>query len=126
MRENMINRLYEQHGGYWRNGLHGLDVLTDADQGAVLVDYLGMSESQIADAVQRMVADGRHELAGQTLRRALARTPDSARLVALQRTVSLKLMEQYQSFSPFKFILYSAQAGQAVPPMTGVTPAASP
>src|SRR5438552_4295483 len=29
MREHMINRLFDQHSGYWHNGLEGLDSLSD-------------------------------------------------------------------------------------------------
>ncbi len=46
-----------------RTALQGLDVLTDADYGAALVDYLGVSDAQLAAAAERMVADGKHELA---------------------------------------------------------------
>jgi glyoxylase-like metal-dependent hydrolase (beta-lactamase superfamily II) len=122
MRENMINRLYDQHSGYWQNGLQGLDVLTDADHGAALVDYLGVSESQVAVAVERMIADGRHELAAQTLRWARTRLPRSDTLDALQRTAYLKLMEKYQEFNPFKFIVYAGLIDQTVPPMAAPAP----
>jgi glyoxylase-like metal-dependent hydrolase (beta-lactamase superfamily II) len=122
MRENMINRLFDQHSGYWQNGLQGLDVLTDADHGAALVDYLGVSESQVAAAVERMVADGKHELAAQTLRWAQTRLPHSERLNALQRLAYLKLMEKYQEFDPFKVIVYAGQIDQAIPPMAAPAP----
>lgn len=117
LRENAINRLFDQHSGYWQNGLKGLDALTDADQGAALVDYLGVGEQQVADAVQRMVREGRHELAANTLRAARTRLAPSERLDGLHRLVHQKLMEKYQEFSPFKFILYSAEIDQAVPAM---------
>ena len=52
----MINRLFQQNSGYWQNGLQGLDALTDADHGAALVDYLGLSDAQIASAAERMIA----------------------------------------------------------------------
>lgn len=117
LRENAINRLFDQRSGYWQNGLKGLDALTDADQGAALVDYLGVREPQVADAVQRMVREGRHELAAHTLRSARTRLPRSERLEELHRLVHLKLMEKYQEFSPFKFILYSAEIDQVLPAM---------
>ncbi len=66
LRENLINRLFDQGSGYWQNGLQGLDALSDAEHGAALVDYLGLDESRILDATERMVADGRHELAAAT------------------------------------------------------------
>jgi alkyl sulfatase BDS1-like metallo-beta-lactamase superfamily hydrolase len=117
LRENTINRLFQQNSGYWQNGLQGLDALSDADHGAVLVDYLGLSESQVLAAVDRMVADGRHELAASTLRAVQARLPASERLSASRRIVYLKLMEKVQEFDPFKFILYAGQIDQATAQM---------
>ncbi len=117
LRENLINRLFDQHSGYWQNGLQGLDALSDADHGAALVDYLGVGESQILDAAERMVSDGRHELAATTLRWAQARLPPSQRMAKLRELVHLKLMEKYQEFNPFKFILYAAQINQATAQM---------
>jgi len=113
LRENMINRLFDQNSGYWQNGLHGLDVLTDADRGNALVDYLGVSDAQLASAAERMVKDGKHELAATVLRWAQPRFPDSERLKAVRRLAYLKLMEKYQEFNPFKFIIYGGQIDQA-------------
>ena len=59
----------------------------------------------------------RHELAAHVLRAARTRLAPSERLDGLHRLVHLKLMEKYQEFSPFKFILYSAEIDQAVPAM---------
>jgi glyoxylase-like metal-dependent hydrolase (beta-lactamase superfamily II) len=118
LRENTINRLFQQHSGYWQNGLQGLDTLSDADHGAALIDYLGLSEAQVLAAVDRMMADGRHELAASTLRAAQARLPASERLNASRRVVYLKLMEKVQEFDPFKFILYADQIDQATAQMS--------
>ena len=115
MRENLINRVYVQHTGYWQSGLRGLDVITDADRGLALTKYLGLSESQVANAVERMLADGRNELAAETLRWTRTRMT-SPRLEELRRDTYLKLMEQYQQHNPFKFILYAGEAGQSLPP----------
>ena len=115
LRENLINRVFQQHSGYWQNGLRGLDALTDADHGAALVDYLGLSDAQIAKASQRMIQDGRHELAASMLQWAQARHPDSPTLAAPRAHAYTKLMEKYQEFNPFKLFIYGAQAGQAVP-----------
>jgi len=113
LRENVINRLFDQHSGYWQNGLQGLDALGDADHGAALVDYLRIGESQIVAAAEHMVADGRHELAAATLRWAQTRLPASERLRTAHRLAHLKLMEKYQEFNPFKFILYAGQIEQS-------------
>ena len=115
MREHMINRLFDQHSGYWHNGLEGLDSLSDTDRGAALVDYLGVSESQLASAAERMVSDGRHELAAQVLRWGQPRFPNSTRLAGVRRVVYLKLMEKVQQVDPFKFILYAREIDQSTP-----------
>ena len=114
MRENLINRVFQQNSGYWQNGLHGLDALTDADRGAALVEYLKLSDSQIASAADRMMHDGHHELAAAILQWAHARSPDSAQLNAARRAAYVKLMEKYQEFNPFKFIVYGGEARQSV------------
>jgi alkyl sulfatase BDS1-like metallo-beta-lactamase superfamily hydrolase len=123
IRENLINRVFDQSSGYWQNGLQGLDVLADADHGAALIDYLGLGESQIVAASEKMMADGRHELAAQTLRWALARQPSSESLRAQYRLANLKLMEKYQEYNPFKFILYGGQIDQSTPQMALDAPA---
>jgi len=110
-----VHLAYLVMSGYWQNGLHGLDALTDADHGAALVDYLGLSDAQIAAAAQRMIKDGRHELAAATLKAAQARHPDSPTLAAPRALAYTKLMEKYQDFNPFKLFVYGAQADQAVP-----------
>jgi hypothetical protein len=119
LRENVINRLFDQNSGYWQNGLQGLDALGDADRGEMLVDYLGASESQLASAIERMIAEGKHELAAETLRWVQPRFPNSARLRAQREVVYTKLMEKYQEFNPFKFIVYAGQ----IDPSTAPTPA---
>ena len=114
LRENLINRVFDQHSGYWQNGLQGLDTLSDADHGAALLDYLDVDESRLVAAARRMAADGRHELAAATLRAALAYRPASGRLREASRDAYARLMEQYQEFNPFKLILYSVQAERPV------------
>jgi glyoxylase-like metal-dependent hydrolase (beta-lactamase superfamily II) len=118
LREGTIDRLFDQRSGYWQNGLQGLDALGDADHGAALVDYLDLGEARIVRAAERMVGDGRHELAAALLRAAQARLPRSERLTSAHRLVHLKLMEKHQDFNPFKFILHAARIDQATPQMS--------
>ena len=124
MRENVINRLYDQKVGYWQPDLQGLDALSRADRGALLVDYLGVSERQLGRAVERMLADGRYELAASTLDWTRSRFPESTPLRESERLAYLKLMEKYQEFNPFKFIIYSGKGGMQVPQMAPPVPAA--
>ena len=117
MRENAINRVFDQAVGYWQPDLQGIDYVGRSDRGSLLVDYLGVSEQQLSHGVERMIADGKYELAAQALDWARGRYPDSARLQSMERVAYLKLMEKYQEFSPFKFIVYSGKGGLDVPQM---------
>src|SRR4030095_6427126 len=95
--------------------LQGVDYLSRADRGSVLVDYLGISERQLVKATERMIADGNYELAATTLEWTKGRFAGSKSLDNVRRLTYLKLMEKYQEFNPFKFIIYSGQIGAQVP-----------
>ena len=113
LRENVINRLYDQRVGYWQPDLEGVDYLSAGDRGALLVDYLGVSESRLAGAVRRMIADGNYELAAEALDWTKGRFPRSHSLSELEQQVYFKLCEKYQGFSPFKFIVYTDRMEKA-------------
>ncbi|MGH8501560.1 MAG: hypothetical protein ACREVE_03640 [Gammaproteobacteria bacterium] len=117
MRENVINRIYDQNVGYWQPDLQGVDYLSQADRGSILVDYLGVSESQLVEATQRMIAEGKYELAATALDWARDRFAGSESLDDVERLTYLKLMEKYQEFDPFKFIIYSGKIGAKTPQM---------
>jgi hypothetical protein len=77
------------------------------------VDYLGVSETHLAEVVKRMIADGNYELAAEALDWTRSRFPGSRPLADLERQVAFKLMEKYQGYSPFKYILYSGRMSRA-------------
>ena len=110
MREHVIDRLYDQNVGYWQANLEGITHLSRADHAEILVDYLGVTEKQLEKALQRMIADGKYELASSLLESSRSRFGQSASFVKAERLIYLKLMEQYQDNDPFKFLLYSAKA----------------
>jgi glyoxylase-like metal-dependent hydrolase (beta-lactamase superfamily II) len=116
-REHVINRLYDQHVGYWQPDLQGVDYLSGTDRGSILIDYLGVSERQLVKATARMIADGKYELAATTLDWTKGRFAGSTSLAAVERRTYLKLMEKYQEFDPFKFIIYSGRISTETPPM---------
>jgi glyoxylase-like metal-dependent hydrolase (beta-lactamase superfamily II) len=115
MREHVIDRLYHDNGGYWQPNLQGLEHLTRADQAELLVDYLGVSETQLVRTVERLSADGKYELAASLLESSADRFARSASVANARRLVYLKLMEKHQNTDPFKFIIYSAQIGEQTP-----------
>jgi hypothetical protein len=113
LRANVIDRLYDQHTGYWHADLQGLDALSQADRGALLVDYLDVSERALLGAVDEMVAAGRYELAANALEWTRARLGASGGRARAEQHVFSKLMEKYQSFDPFKFIVFSSRQARA-------------
>ena len=117
MREHVIDRLYHQNGGYWQPDGQGLEHLTRADQAELLVDYLGVSESQLVKTVERLTADGKYELAASLLESSGERFARSASVTKAKRLIYLKLIEKHQNTDPFKFIIYSAKIGEQTPQM---------
>jgi glyoxylase-like metal-dependent hydrolase (beta-lactamase superfamily II) len=117
LREHVIDRLYDQNVGYWQPDLQGLEHLTRADHAELLVDYLGVSERQLAKTVERLTADGKYELAASLLESSGDRFERSASVAKAKRLVYLKLMEKHQNTDPFKFIIYSGKIGEQTPQM---------
>ncbi len=120
LREHVIDRLYDQNVGYWQPDLQGLDHLTRADHAELLVDYLGVSEGQLVKAVERLVADGRYELAASLLESSGDKFDHSPAVASARRLVYLKLMEKYQNTDPFKFIIYSGKINEQTPEMAAI------
>ena len=118
LREHVIDRLYDQNVGYWQADLQGLDHISRADRAELLVDYLGLSEKQLAKAVGRLAADGKYELAASLLESSEARFEHSESVAKAKRLVYLKLMEKNQNTDPFKYILYSAKIGEQTQQMS--------
>jgi hypothetical protein len=104
-------------GGYWQPDLQGLEHLTRADQAELLVDYLGVSENQLVKTLERLIADGKYELAASLLESSGDRFSRSGPVAHAKRLVYLKLIEKHQNTDPFKFIIYSAKIGEQTPQM---------
>ena len=118
LREHVIDRLYDQNVGYWQPDLQGLEHLTRADHAELLMDYLGVSERQLVKTVERLVADGKYELAASMLESTGDRFEGSSSVANAKRLVYLKLMEKHQNTDPFKFIIYSGKIREQTPQMS--------
>lgn len=106
-RENFINRVYDQKIGYWQPGLRGVDQLNENELGLLLTHYFGLSDTDIAEGIEKMLQAGDFELAAKGVGWSLTQYPSSQILKTQKKAVFLKLKEKYQEYSPFKFILYS-------------------
>jgi alkyl sulfatase BDS1-like metallo-beta-lactamase superfamily hydrolase len=100
MREHVIDRLYHQNIGYWQPDSQGLEHLTRADQAELLVDYLGVSESQLVKTVERLLADGKYELAASLLESSGDRFARSVSVINAKRLVYLKLIGEAPEYGP--------------------------
>ena len=115
LREHVIDRLYDQNVGYWQANLQGLAHPSRTDRAELFADYLGVSESQIVKAADRLSTDGKYAMAAELIETAEPKFPNSEALKSAKRFVYLKLMEKNQNTDPFKFIIYSAKAGEQTP-----------
>jgi glyoxylase-like metal-dependent hydrolase (beta-lactamase superfamily II) len=117
LREHVIDRLYDQNVGYWHADLYGLDHLGTADRAELLIDYLEMSDTQVAKVAERMAANGKYELAAFLLESTGDRFTGSKSIAGAKELVYLKLVEKNQNTDPFKFIIYSGKIGEQTPAM---------
>ena len=122
MRENVINRLYDQNIGYWQPDLQGMDHLSQEEFGSLLTRYLELSEQELASAIEKMLSSGDHELGARTTTWALTQYPSNKKLQELKELAFLKLKEKYQEFNPFKFIIYSQSIHHETPQLQQFLP----
>lgn len=69
-----------------------------------------------------MIAEGKYELAATALGWTKDRFAGSKSLNEVERLTYLKLMEKYQEFNPFKFIIYAGQVGAETQQMESKQP----
>ncbi|MES2938242.1 MAG: MBL fold metallo-hydrolase [Pseudomonadota bacterium] len=114
LRENVINRLFDQHVGYWQADLQGMDALTLRDKGLLVTDYLGVTQQQAARAAERLMADGKHEQAALLMQWMRGAGPLEAPARETYREAFRRLAGKYQEYNPFKLIVYANQAALPV------------
>lgn len=76
-----------------------------------------MLESDLVNAAERMIAEGKYELAAIALDWTKSRFDGSVPFDNVERLTYLKLMEKYQEFNPFKFIIYAGRIDFETPQM---------
>jgi glyoxylase-like metal-dependent hydrolase (beta-lactamase superfamily II) len=118
IRDHFTERLYHQRTGYWQPDGRGLEPATAAEHAAALDLLAGGREEQFAAAAATLISQGDYALALETIiRPGQLRHPASTTLAQLRRTALHRLMEQYQQFDPFKFLIYAELAGAEVGPV---------
>ena len=117
IRDHFTERLYHQRTGYWQPDGRGLEPATAAEHAAALDLLAGGRDEQFAAAAATLIAQGDHALALQIIQPGLLRHPASITLARLRRTALHRLMERYQQFDPFKFLIYAELAGADIGPV---------
>ena len=117
MRDHFTERLYHQRTGYWQPDGQGLEPATAAEHAAALDLLAGGREEQFAAAAATLIGQGDYALALEIIQPGLLRHPASNTLAGLRRTALHRLMEQYQQFDPFKFLIYAELAGAEIGPV---------
>ena len=85
-----------------------------AERAAALDLLAGGREEPFADAAAALIGQGDHALALEIIEAGLLRYPDSTALAGLRRTALYRLMELYQQFDPFRFLMYAELAGAEI------------
>ncbi len=116
IRDHFTERLYHLRTGYWQPDGRGLEPVTAAEHAAALDLLAGGREEQFAAAAATLIGQGDHALALEIIQPGLLRHPASITLAGLRRTALHRLMEQYQQFDPFKFLIYAELAGAEIGP----------
>ncbi len=117
IRDHFTERLYHQRTGYWQPDGQGLELATAAEHAAALDLLAGGRDEQFAAAAATLIGQGDHALALEIIQPGLLRHPASITLARLRRTALHRLMEQYQQFDPFKFLIYAELAGAEIGPV---------
>ncbi|MEO1222500.1 MAG: hypothetical protein AAFY42_14395, partial [Pseudomonadota bacterium] len=121
-RDHVIARISDKMTGIWRENRDGddplgLDTLTLIEYGRMLDLYLDLSEGDIEDGIERMIAGGDNELALKMASAAHRRFPENEDILALRTEAADRLRSATQYFDPFRFTTYTEISGRSHPSM---------
>jgi hypothetical protein len=92
-------------------------VASAAEHAAALDLLAGGQQEQFAAAAATLIGQGDYALALEIIQPGLLRHPASSILAGLRCTALQRLMEAYQQFDPFKFLIYAELAGTELGPV---------
>jgi glyoxylase-like metal-dependent hydrolase (beta-lactamase superfamily II) len=117
--EHFVQRLYQQHSGYWQPDGQGLEPIRPADRAAALDLLAGGMPEQFAATAETLLAQRDAALALEIVSAGLVKHPDHADLARLRKQALYRLMERHQLQDPFRFLIYAELAGVELEPVTG-------
>jgi glyoxylase-like metal-dependent hydrolase (beta-lactamase superfamily II) len=116
VRDHFLQRLHDQHTGYWQNDGQGLEPVSPAQRAAALDLLAGGKPEPFAEAARALLAQRDHALALEIATAGLARHPGAAELTQLRQQALYRLMERHQLQDPFRFLIYAEMAGAEIGP----------
>jgi glyoxylase-like metal-dependent hydrolase (beta-lactamase superfamily II) len=115
--EHFVQRLYQQHSGYWQPDGQGLEPIGPADRAAALDLLAGGRPEQFAAAARTLLAQRDAALALEISSAGLVSHPGHADLTQLRTEALYRLMERHQLQDPFRFLIYGELAGVELGPV---------
>ena len=115
--EHFVQRLYQQHSGYWQPDGQGLEPIRPADRAAALDLLAGGRPEQFAAAARTLLAQRDAALALEIANAGLVSHPEHADLAQLRTEALYRLMERHQIQDPFRFLIYGELAGVELGPV---------
>jgi glyoxylase-like metal-dependent hydrolase (beta-lactamase superfamily II) len=116
-REHFVQRLYQQHSGYWQPDGQGLEPYDAGDRAAALDLLAGGRPEQFASAARTLLAQRDAALALEIVSAGLERHPEADELAQLRQQALYRLMERHQLQDPFRFLIYAELAGVELGPV---------
>ena len=107
--------MYEQNTGYWKFDGEGIERFSPSEIASALDLLGGGREQAFVNAAKSLYAGSDYALALRMENYGLLKYPKSTELSKLRLQTLGMLQEKNQQISPFKFIIYSEQAGSELP-----------
>lgn len=118
IRDNLIQRVYNEQAGTWQANGDGMDHHTRAEWAAAIDIVGGGTDAAFVRAITELERRGDAALALHVAELGLARYPGSAALQRGRARALRTLRELTSQTDPFRFIVYTEQAGATLPPVT--------
>jgi glyoxylase-like metal-dependent hydrolase (beta-lactamase superfamily II) len=116
-RDTFIQRVYATHAGYWQANGEGIESFTRAEWAAALDAVGGGGEGPFVRAARGLEARGDAAMALRIADLGLARYPASTELQQTRARALTTLRDINSQTNPFRFIVYSEQAGAGLAPV---------
>jgi glyoxylase-like metal-dependent hydrolase (beta-lactamase superfamily II) len=117
IREHFVQRLYQQHSGYWQPDGSGLEPVSAAERAAALDLLAEGKPERFADAARALLAQRDAALALEIVSAGLRRHPQNTDLAQLRQQALYRLMERHQLQDPFRFLIYGELADVEIGPV---------